>query len=304
MLPQTNLYLTATGGIDLNGTNQNFNTVSATANTTIALTNGSVTSFSLPSNTTSTLAGNITGAGGLVATGNGNLVLSGVASTFSGGVTMGGGLTTVSNQGLGNSTANFVVPGSVLQASGAAVGGGISIAHGLTATIDTNGGSFTFSGSGSSGDTSTTLNKIGVGTATFTAASPNLHAAINVNGGLLAATAGGIGDGTITLNGGNLQLNGAFQPGLQAQFYGGNTYFANVSGGNALNAGGNPNPNGATMTLTAYNTLMNSLTPGTTVVTTNNGYGSLSFPDNTYGNGPFGGILPAGAPIPTTTTCG
>ena len=121
------------------------------------------------------------------ATGTGTLILSGTGSTFSGGTTLPVGLTQVSNAGLGTGLANFVSSGSTLQAAGNISFGGLSINHGLTATLDTNGNSMTLTGNNTTGDANTTINKIGLGTATFTGTNANFHGNTIITAGVVTA---------------------------------------------------------------------------------------------------------------------
>ena len=114
---------------------------------------------------------------------------------------------------------------------------------------------------------------------------------VKQGGGILSLTTSSTYSGPTVIQAGTLKVVGP-PTGLVAQFYNG-TNFANATGAN-----------GASYTLTQYNTLMNALTPGTTTVTTNNGYAGLSSPTGLTATGRSGAFCPPALPTRKTTTCG
>ena len=214
-------------------------------------------------NTNSTYSGTISSSGagagiaGLTKLGTGTLTFN-TPQTYYGATAIASGTLQ-----LGDGTNDGSLATSAVTNMGALV---YNLAHNQT-------GSYPISGTGS-------VTKTGAGFLTLSGNNTYSGQTTLAGGGLAL---GGAPTGPVSVSSGTLSVAPVANGGLVAQFYN-NTNFANATGAN-----------GATMTLSAYNTLMNGLTPATTVNTANNGYASLNFPDGTYQNGPFGGILPSSA---------
>jgi autotransporter-associated beta strand protein len=158
---------------------------------------------------TLTVAGAISGAGALTKNGGGTLVLA-ASSSYGGGTVLNAGMVSFNPGGLG-STANVNFANSAtLQWNGSNstdVSGGLVIANGAAATIDTNGNNVVFASS-FGGNANGSLVKAGAGMLTL-ATSNTYYGGTTVNGGILTlgsnagfnqGNATSAGFGAITVN--------------------------------------------------------------------------------------------------------
>lgn len=227
---------TSGGIVNVNGATTNIGTVtqvaSAVTNVNVASSFGSLSGAGTVNlvgtstvltigglNTSPTYSGAITGVGGLTKVGTGNMTLSG-ANTFTGPTTVNGGTLTVSGgAALADATAVTVTaPGTLAlttsETIGSLAGTGIVSLGGNTLTTGGNNGSTSFTGttSGTGGITKS-------GTGTFQTLA-------------LANT------GTNTVNGGNLNTNGAVAGSVVVNAGGTFSGNANIAGNLTVNAGG------------------------------------------------------------------
>ena len=134
-----------------------------------------------------------------------------------------------------------------------------------------------------------TLTKDGSQTLTLTGSISTASLSV-VNGTLNLGFPGNVVSGPVNVaTGATLGMTGGSSGGgLLAQFYqDNNAVTGSPAGGNYAG--------GYAFTLSAYNAILNALTPNTVASTSGNGNLTLNFPDGTYGNGPFGKIIPSTA---------
>ncbi len=155
------------------------------SNLTASITAGSVALNGVVSEGTAGKSITMSGAGTLVLTN---------ANTYTGGTILNSGTVQVSNNAaLGTGGVSFASTAALQAGSNVVIGNAISLANaGTVGTIDTQGNNVTLSGVISSTSPAPTLNKIGSGTAILTAAN-TFNGTVTVNGGTLQ-----VGDGVST----------------------------------------------------------------------------------------------------------
>ncbi len=202
-----NLSLKGTGtGLSLGAnTSLSFNHVTIADGVTVA-GNG----INVASGTTSTIAGRVTGSGGLTETGPGTLVLSSTGNNYSGGtgVSGGGAVSVSSDANLGSTVSSGIGlnNGTLITTTGittsrpvnvSSLGGAISVSSGQTSTFN-----------GQIGGIGT-LTANGTGTLVLGNTSNNYNGGTIIAGGTLSVANGlSLGTGNISIIGGTLQTTG------------------------------------------------------------------------------------------------
>jgi autotransporter-associated beta strand protein len=170
------------------------------------LLGGAVTFLNSSPSQNWTVSAPVGGAGSLVKTGVGTLVLSG-ANTYSGGTTVNAGTLLVnSNSALGDSAGGLSLQGGTLKTSAAISSGrGVSLSGG--GTVDTNGFDSTLSGVvGGTG----ALTKTGAGVLSLSGANTYSGGTLVSGGSLGVNSSQALGTGALILSGGALRTQGSF----------------------------------------------------------------------------------------------
>ncbi|CNC12984.1 autotransporter protein [Yersinia frederiksenii] len=231
-----------------------------------------------------TLAGHVYNSASITLSDNGFMTIAAGSSTFDGHLNMQGGTVKLTSGILGSNHVFDMLSGAnnTLWATANTNGVNLNIASGLTGTINTDSG-VTLDLNNLSADSTTTLNKDGAGTLTFTTAN-NYNGTTNVSGGAIKASADNIFSANsdfITQAAGSLNLDGYNQT-LKSLNHAGVVNFGG-SGGNTLIITGDYtgnngllNMNGVLGNDTSVTDKLNVIgnTSGTTYVQVNNLGGS------------------------------
>jgi autotransporter-associated beta strand protein len=245
------------GTILFNGGTVRANTAGLVITNAIQISNGAIGAIDT-NGQTFTLSGLIsdtTTNGALAKTGAGTLVLTGTNS-YSGGTSVSGGIVSLDNSNaLGTGPIQFAATSTLTAPNPISLANAITLADGITATIDT--GSQSVALNGNIAGTGGSMTKVGTGTL--------------VLGG--ANTFGTTGSGAFNLNAGTVQLAnpGATAPGLVLNFGGG------------------------TLDLNANSVNATSLAGTGTITDTGLGFGTSTLTVNQVGNTTFAGGITNGA---------